>query len=96
MTTRVIARLDMTSKRAIGRFVLKLVVSFLAAFLLAGERTYLESVAVWLGFYALFAMVGGLLVKEAIAARSFNYWDEAAWLVLAASLVHIVSLQTPT
>lgn len=88
--------LDQTSRRAIGRFVLKLIVSFLAALLLTAERTYLEGVAAWLGFYALFAMVGGLLLKEAIAACSFNNWDEAAWLVLAATLVHIVSLQTPT
>lgn len=95
MNTRMAERLDLPSKQTIGRFVLKLAISFVAAILLTGERTYLEGVAAWLAFYGLMAMVGGLLVKEAFGARSFNYWDEAAWLVLAASLVHIVN-QQPT
>ncbi|WP_173087881.1 hypothetical protein [Devosia sp. 1635] len=93
MNSRMTARLDLTSKRTIGRFVLKMVTSFLVANFLAGERGYLEGVAAWLAFYALFAMVGSLLIKEAIAARSFNYWDEAAWLMLAACIVHIISRQ---
>lgn len=91
MATGILARLDQTSRRTIGRFAFKLAVAFLVASLLGGERNYLDSVAAWLSFYALFAVVSGLLVKQSAGARSFSYWDEATWLLLIASLLQAVS-----
>lgn len=91
MATETSATLDEMSRRTIGRFILKLIVAFLAAYFLTSERGYLASVAAWLSFYALFSMVGGLLIKDAIQARSFNYWDEASWLLLVALLMQIAS-----
>lgn len=84
-------RLDPTSRRAIGRFVLKLAISMIAAQVFVTERSYLEALAAWLVFYALFAAISGFLVKETIADRSFNFWDEATWLLLVASSLQMIS-----
>lgn len=84
------ARLDQTSRRAIGRFVLKLAISMLAAQVFVTERSYLEALAAWLVFYAVFAAVSGFLVKEAVADRSFSFWDEATWLLLVASSLQMI------
>ncbi len=90
MATDTPAKLDPTSRRTIGRFILKLIISLLIAQLLTSGQSYPEAVSAWLAFYALFAMFGGLLIKGAIVARSLNAWDEASWLLLIAGLMHLI------
>lgn len=95
MTIQAPARLDDTSRRVIARFALRVVFSIVLAFALRGELNYAAAaaaaVAVWLAFYAVLAMGVGLLTRETLAARSFNYLDEAMWLVLSAWLMRTIS-----
>ncbi|HEY4200747.1 MAG TPA: hypothetical protein VGM83_09300 [Devosiaceae bacterium] len=88
MSARPAVQLDAVSRGTIGRFTLKLCLSLFIAFILKGD--YFTAVAGWLAFYALFAVISACLFRQSLRQHSFNFWDEASWLLFVSLAFRIL------
>lgn len=80
--------LDEESRATIGRFAVKACISaVLGSF---GEIGRFVGTDGWLALYALFCGVYALRRGERFPCDSFNYWDEACWLIGASAIFHVL------
>jgi len=83
-----IARLDDVSRKTIARFILK--IAFGIFFATMSKGSFLLAASEWFSLYALLTAIVGIFVRERIANRSFNHWDEALWLTALALILKIL------
>lgn len=82
------APLDAVSRKAVGRFGVKLVFALTLAAI--GREPFLLAASCWLSIYGLVTGAVGVLLRERVMKQSFNHWDEALWLTFAAITLMII------
>lgn len=85
-----IATLDQTSRDTLARFGRKVAV---AALLAAFSKTgHVIAMAAWLSVFGVIIAATALLFRQRFTPSSFNFCDEAIWLMAAAHGLRLVHL----